>query len=1104
MSEALTPTAVRHSPAEIARALGQHVPTPEQQAVIEAPLAPQLVVAGAGSGKTETMSARVVYLVANRQVRADEVLGLTFTRKAAAELSDRVRLRLRQLRRTGLLDDAGSPRMDVDRPTIATYNSFAADIAKEHALRIGMDPDARLVTEAGAWQLADGVVQSWHAALDVDASPGSVTEAVLALSGALAEHLLTTDDAREQLEDLATSLTEATPVPRAKAPYADTRKVVASLRERLALLDLVDAYARAKRERGVMDFADQVAMAARIAETVPAVGHALREQYPLVLLDEYQDTSVAQLRLLSSIFGDGHAVTAVGDPNQAIYGWRGAAAAALADFPAQFPSLGRGGQQHTPTRYLRTSWRNDARILAVANRVSGPLRTSDGGAPVPVEVPELVARPGVGEGRVLAGYAESVEDEVAGVADFFAERWSTEQTAAVLCRTRSQFTAVVEALRGRGVPAEVLGLGGLLAAPEVVDVRAALEAAHDASRGDSVMRLLTGAGLGAADLHVLGAWARSLAAATGARGEASVVEAVDTPPPPGWRSPTGSALTGEGDRRVRRLGDLLRQVRSLSYLSLPEVVAHTITLMGLDIEVAARAGRVAAHARGNLDAFVDVAASFAADTGGAGLGTFLGWLDAAEERERGLEPVDADPQPGAVQVLTVHAAKGLEWDVVAVPGLVESQFPSYNGRPSADGSVSSSGWLTDRCALPYPLRGDAESLPALDIPPAPTHADVRDALGQLKRAGGRHAVAEERRLAYVAVTRARHTLLLTGSWFRTGKTPLPPSRFLTEAREAGLLTDAALGWAEEPEAEAVNPSLERVVAATWPLDPLGERRDRLEAAAVAVRTAGGMPPEGPAAEVPGGAEPGDVPRWLRDAELLLRERAEARGAGLEVSLGSHLSASRVVGLTHDPRGFALDRRRPMPTAPSEHASVGTLFHAWVEEYYGAPSLLDVDGAEDLLADSGGDDEPTADGDGADGRRGGAPPDLAELRRTFTASSWATRRPVAVEVDLETALAGTVVRCRIDAVFDDEHGVHVVDWKTGAPPRDPETLAARELQLALYRLAWSRRTGRPLEEIGAAFYYVSADRTVEAGRLTEAEIEQRVRAALADLTARASD
>src|SRR5699024_6059125 len=131
---------------------------------------------------------------------------------------------------------------------------------------------------------------------------------------------------------------------------------------------------------------------------------------------------------------------------------------------------------------------------------------------------------------------------------------------------------------------------------------------------------------------------------------------------------------------------------------------------------------------------------------------------------------------------------------------------------------------------------------------------------------------------------------------------------------------------------------------------------------------------------------------------------------------------------------------------------------------------------------------------------GGPPDLAALKRTFSASAWAGRRPVAVEVDLETAVAGTVVRCRIDAVFDDDRGVHVVDWKTGAPPRDAAALAERELQLALYRLAWSRHTGRPLEDVGAAFYYVAADRTLEAGRLTAREIEERVAAALTRLRA----
>ncbi|MEE6273662.1 ATP-dependent DNA helicase [Georgenia sp. MJ206] len=1103
----MSAVATQVSALDIARALGQPEPTDEQRAVIEAPLAPLLVVAGAGSGKTETMSARVVYLVANGIVAADQVLGLTFTRKAAGELADRVRRRLRQLRAAPgvtLPRPAGAVEgVDVDRPSISTYNSFAANLTREHALRLGLDPDARLITDAASWQLVTDIVQGWRDDLPVDASPAAVTEAVLALSGSLNEHLLTTAEARVLLEDLAESMAAKAPAGARSTPYAGVRAVIASLRERAELLDVVDAFARARRERGLVDFGDQVLLAARIAESVPEVGAVLREQFPVVLLDEYQDTSVAQLRLLGHLFADGHPVTAVGDPNQAIYGWRGASAAALADFPRLFPSAGTDGQG-TPTAYLTTSWRNDARILAAANVVSAPLRAVPGadaadaggrtgdaapggddagppGAPV-VHVPELVARPGAGQGEVLSALTTTLEEEAACVADFFADRWVAggALTAAVLCRTRAQFAPVVAELRARGIPVEVLGLGGLLGTPEVTDLRATLEAAHDASRGDSLMRVLTGHQLGITDLHALADFARVLVAREGtdldARAEASLVEAVETPPPAGWTGPRGHTFSAEGARRVTRVRDLLREVRSLTYLPLPEVLAQTIVLLGLDIEVGARAGVVPARARANLDAIVEVAAGFASDAEVPTLGAFLAWLDAAEQRERGLERADAEPEPGAVQVLTIHASKGLEWDVVAVAGLVESQFPSYDGTPKDSGEVSASGWLTSRRALPYPLRGDVMSLPALDIEAAVTHKDMEEACAAFKVAGGAHAVAEERRLAYVALTRAKHTLLLTGSWFRTGKSPLPPSRFLTAPRAAGLVTDLH-EWAQPPVEGTTNPSLDLTVEAQWPHDPLGARRPWLESAAAAVRARA-------CTSVPALERAVDprARRWLRDAELLLAERAQARTTGLDVPLGAHLSASAMVGLLRDPRAFALERRRPVPAAPSSQASLGTRFHAWVEQFFGAASLLDV---EEL---------PGAD-DRADG---GEDPgvDLAQLQRTFAASAWAQRVPVAVEVDVETPVAGTVVRCRIDAVFDDAEGLVVVDWKTGAPPRDAKALAEREVQLALYRLAWARHSGRPLSEVGAAFYYVGHDLTVRAGDLDERTLEERVGAAIA--------
>src|SRR4051812_12845948 len=167
--------------------LGQPPPTPQQIEIIAAPVEPLLVVAGAGSGKTETMAGRVVWLVANGYVRPDQVLGLTFTRKAAGELAHRLRQRLSQLVRRLGRDD-----LIAGEPTVATYHSYAARVVAEHGVRGGYEPSARLLTEAACWQLADGVVCAYDGDMaDVLFAPSTVTDAVLRLSADLAERLRT-------------------------------------------------------------------------------------------------------------------------------------------------------------------------------------------------------------------------------------------------------------------------------------------------------------------------------------------------------------------------------------------------------------------------------------------------------------------------------------------------------------------------------------------------------------------------------------------------------------------------------------------------------------------------------------------------------------------------------------------------------------------------------------------------------------------------------------------------------------------------------------------------------------------------------------------------
>src|ERR1700734_2431551 len=187
----MTSMAERVGPAQLARLLRLPEPTPEQAAVIAAPLGPLAVVAGAGSGKSETMAARLVWLVANGMVRPERVLGLTFTRKAAAEFGDRVRSRLDRLRRAGLDGLAGADQQSLDGdPVIGTYHAYAGRLVSDNALREGLEPSMRLITPALSWQLGASIVAAYDGPMDeIIWTPQTVTAAVLELAGDLAEHL---------------------------------------------------------------------------------------------------------------------------------------------------------------------------------------------------------------------------------------------------------------------------------------------------------------------------------------------------------------------------------------------------------------------------------------------------------------------------------------------------------------------------------------------------------------------------------------------------------------------------------------------------------------------------------------------------------------------------------------------------------------------------------------------------------------------------------------------------------------------------------------------------------------------------------------------------
>lgn len=1090
--------AVAYSPVELARLLRQAAPTPQQAAVVAAPVAPLLVVAGAGSGKTETMAARVVWLVANGHARPEQILGLTFTRKAAGELSHRIRQRLGQLVRRLGRDD-----LIAGEPTVATYHSYAARVVREHGVRAGFEPSTRLLTEAACWQLADAVVRGYDGDMTaVSSAPSTVVDAVLHLAGDLAEHLRAPEDVaawtgRFFAEVSAKTGKMAKPV----------RDLLSRQQARLQLLPLIRQYQEKKQLLEAMDFGDQLSRAARVALAHPEVGAVERDRFRVVLLDEYQDTSHAQVVLLRSLFGGGHPVTAVGDPCQSIYGWRGASAGTLERFPAEFPTA-TGAP--APELSLTTSWRNRPEILDVANALSAPLRAH--GARVAELAPADVLAEPASTATVHCALLDTYADEAAWIADRVVASWrlaakaapetfpmdipvDDRPTTAVLVRTRAQIPALENALRSRGLPVEVVGLGGLLDTPEVRDVVSVLRVLADPAEGAALLRILTGPRwrIGPRDLVALYRRARALAAARRAGpaddepaladrlDEAVLVEALDDLGDPAAYSPAGHD-------RFAALGAELRRLRWRLDQPLPDLVADIERATGLDVEVAARPGD-AGLARGHLDAFSNIAARFAGESEGATLGAFLAFLAAAENEERGLAPGEVEVVSGAVQILTAHAAKGLEWDVVSVAGLCVDVFPGA--------SNAGDHWLRGLGVLPFPLRGDSDGLPVLDLSAAEDVKGVVRRLEAFTTDWREHDVREERRLAYVAVTRPRRLLLASGYWWGDGvKRARGPSVFLEEIRDrcrsgAGVV-DA---WAAPPPPDAQNPTADAVPSASWPADPLGARRPLLEAAAAMVREASAAlaappaPVDGVAVAVPapqrddtGAAarvewpeevlRDGSGQRWAAEADLLLAERARLTpqlNAPVDVALPGHLSVSQLVALRRDPQRLARSLRRPLPSRPDPYARRGTAFHHWLEQRFKAERLIDLDelpGAADE----------------------GAAPDeaLADLQERFLAGEWADRVPLDVEVPFASVIAGVVVRGRMDAVYAYPDGRYdVVDWKTGAQPAGTDAAAAA-VQLAAYRLAWAELKGVPLDLVGAAFFYVRDGVTVRPADLLDEE------------------
>lgn len=1044
---------------DLSRRLGRPAPTTQQIAVIEAPLRPAMVVAGAGSGKTETMANRVLWLLANRHVLPQQVLGLTFTRKAAAELDERMSSRIRDMRERGLLARDESDDF-VDAPTISTYNAFANALLRDHGILVGLDEDVVLLGESSAWALARAtVIEHGDTRLaSCERSIDSLAGAVLALSRDMAENGVGVS----QLHRLSTDFAGLADLPydesgRKNTPYASVIKACDNVSILPVLAELAEKYRQAKRQRGLIDYTDQLAYAHAIVESVPQVAAEYRDRFSVVLLDEYQDTSVLQTLFLGALFR-GSPVMAVGDPHQSIYGWRGASANNMASFSRDFSE-----GNDVPTLQLTTSWRNNVAILNAANDVVQPLRDLS-----PVTVSALAARPGAAAGVVSAVVGETIDDETRVVTSHIRTLFNehalsgTPPSIALLFRTRAHMESFAGALAAAGVAHHVVGLGGLLSAPEVLDVLCMLRVLHDPHEGSALIRLLVGGRwrIGVSDLAALSrlaSWLRSRgntehvpphtpgapSSSFGDDGARSIVDALDfLVQLPGDHAQCG-AFSGEGIERLKDAGTVLARLRSRSHMGLLELVHVIEAELRLDIELRANERRREPW-NGNLNAFHDEVAAFLASNDAPTLARFVRWLDRAQKHDD-LAPSSTAPEPGVVQLLTVHAAKGLEWDHVVIPRCLDDEFPCA--------AREGDGWLRFG-AFPAELGHDAAFLPQLAWRHARTQQEFDAALKEYRSALEHRSDLEERRLMYVAITRARESVMLTASFWARGTQVRRLSPFLTELETAGLIDELPAA-----SAHAENPLFGNENATSWPRDPLGTRRVLVESAAQCVR------------DVPAGT-PGS---YAREIELLLAEHDE-RDRAHSLPLPSRVAASRLKDFIGNPTAAAHALFRPMPKRPIEGARLGTRFHSWVEQRSSlsstprlGPSHNDdggySDDAEWLVRDDGDDHGP----DTVDGNPSG---ELETLQRAFEASEWASQRPVYTELDIQMSLDDHIVVCKLDAVYARENGRYeIVDWKTGRAPRDERDTELWSLQLALYREAFAQWKNIPSNAIDVAFFFV---------------------------------
>jgi DNA helicase-2/ATP-dependent DNA helicase PcrA len=892
------------------------------------------IAAGAGTGKTDTLRRAIVGLVEDG-VRPGQILCLTFTVEATKEMRRRVLDAL-----------SGREGIDPDELTVQTYHAFAASILREHALLLGLDGDAALLDRARQWQLALEALDSCSAFDDLEVGwLPSFVDKLLTLNEELQRHVVSPDELRVWC-------------------LAHNDDKVA--RERLEASEAIDCYRALKRERNALDFGDQIELAVRLLDERPQVLERLAARFRYVFLDEYQDTDVAQRELVRRVGAHAELVCAVGDVDQGVYGWRGATIHNMFAFPDDFP----GAQTET----LSVNFRSGPAILELANVLiepweredRAPLRAADGAPDSAVEA-------------FVSAHQLDEAEEIAKRIEAAGEPWNQY---AVLMRTRGLFDPIYRALVARGVPVEVDTLGGFWTRPEILDILAWLRLLADPGDNVALARLLLGPAyrLSRRDLFFLADRAKDEKRRQ-RYGDREVLpfELIDSI----VAHAQIAELSEEARGRLESFRTFWRELAGIAErVSLADLVGEVARASGLAAELAGSPNPEANMALRHLAKLRDLAQGYQPVAGSLDLAGFVAYLDTLDEADQDEDELRA-VEENAVRLLTLHRAKGLEFDVVFLPGLTKGHMP----HPGKGGNNPTERWQR----LPFELRGDRDFLPE---PPT-----TKEQLDRLRD-------EEERRLMYVGVTRARRRLILSRAWYyRDNAGPKEPSPFWDEAVASELVA---------PREVPCPPENPQPLGIEQPPEP--ERR--FEA-----------PPPDEA----------EIARIEPEFERLRVLEAERRPAVVE-RVPATLSVTAFLTFVRDPDEFFWRYVRRVPSPPSPAAQLGTELHRRIEQWSRggvAPGSAAEELEEPYDLDPG-----ERRGEGAPPVSAEQLWDNFQRSRFAKLTPLMAEQPFTLYLGHGISVTG-----RIDAIFEGENGVwEVVDYKTGVSDPDPLQLSIYALAI----------------------------------------------------------